>query len=969
MLEDYVSDLVSLYDHKNWFREPAVHALREVFSFVSASCSMDALDKLVQRTMAKFFNFENKVSCPWSAEKIALYLYLQTIYMDCSGMELPKCLKNALLTKSNLDSDIGGGVMKIMLRDTSATVYPKRHLVWNSIWSYVSKQADSSTDRVLREELIAGDNTTSDIIVALVNKVIVESLLGDEGADKSFVNATPGRRALALSLLQQLCALNLPSHILEEVVLQKPIITNLFVNTLQKFSGGIKTHTLKPLAIDILKSIVHSLCSRGFTEENAQRRIGASKAFLKANQSFDSVTKTETVSLLLGLDMDEGSKDDDLNESGRKLLWEYHFQFVMDEILNLLSSDEPAIQEANKFMDVMFAFVKRILRVGNDDEKKSLFRRTSSFFMVGAFFDLQCFNNSEVDIGSSSHVLNAACRIKDSVERIPYDSRVTMSSRFFSLLSDYIHTMTFQQSDEVRENTKDKKVHIVQEEVSRINAEIRIMQDHSAALFSATNTNSDENINDEGVSVSLGSMEAFNAIKDLDVEKGDHARTVTRAINAIACLVSSLSLQLLHPGHPESDDETEDGLHEEDDYSEDILETIDDLSDVASALAGNQPSDKDVDTEERDNFLSPLAAICVNVLRSPIGGSGLQASNVRGGASKIVRDCLQIAWTATLASAATITDDLLDVEVMSILLEAVCTPKALAQGENMLDDEEMDELDEVDQDSDGENDDTALSFSNVADTGNDSDSDHSSNDDDNDMTNDRSHEGDDEIELDSSKLENLLIQSSDDDESVALEHHAGADAALVHLIKMKQEARKSGKEQKEKVELADRVRCLGLLEAVFQSNKRTTLLSNQVTLMAILPLLRTRSELVKSAGSVIIQKKGSSANDKKVLLDKITIFLVNQVCKTNLDGKANVEACSTVAEQVLVEVRRVQDTSHSKCCGSLLVLLVKACMDHGEEAITMARSIYEDAIQEWSSKKSTKIQATIFDDLEKRCHR
>jgi hypothetical protein len=55
------------------------------------------------------------------------------------------------------------------------------------------------------------------------------------------------------------------------------IVTNLFVNTLQKFSGGKKMHTLKPLALDILKSIVDSLCSQELTEENIRRRMDASK--------------------------------------------------------------------------------------------------------------------------------------------------------------------------------------------------------------------------------------------------------------------------------------------------------------------------------------------------------------------------------------------------------------------------------------------------------------------------------------------------------------------------------------------------------------------------------------------------------------------------------------------------------------------------------------------------------------------
>ena len=129
-----MSDLLDLYNHKNWFREPAVHALKELFSHVSLSCSMNKFGELAQSSLLSFFNFENKSSCPWSVEKAALYLHLQTIYMNNGENEVPQCLERALLTVSNLDSDIGGGVLKIMLRDTSETVYPKCHLIWGALW-------------------------------------------------------------------------------------------------------------------------------------------------------------------------------------------------------------------------------------------------------------------------------------------------------------------------------------------------------------------------------------------------------------------------------------------------------------------------------------------------------------------------------------------------------------------------------------------------------------------------------------------------------------------------------------------------------------------------------------------------------------------------------------------------------------------------------------------------------------------
>ena len=60
----------------------------------------------------------------------------------------------------------------------------------------------------------------------------------------------------------------------------------------------------------------------------------------------------------------------------------------------------------------------------------------------------------------------------------------------------------------------------------------------------------------------------------------------------------------------------------------------------------------------------------------------------------------------------------------------------------------------------------------------------SSDDDAENTTNQRDHKE----ELDPSRLENLILDDSDD---TLTEHHAGADGALEKLIKMNQEARKS----------------------------------------------------------------------------------------------------------------------------------------------------------------------------------
>jgi hypothetical protein len=943
--------LLSLYEHKNWFREPAIHALTELFSSFSTQVDIAAFGKLVQSSLSAFFNFEKKANGTWSVEKIVLYLHLQTIYMNKNEKSLPKCLKNPLLTVSNFDENIGGESMKLMLRDTSATVYPKVHLVWKSIWSYLSEEADGKQQ--LRDVLIVGKDTPLDIITALVNKVIVETLLGEEIEGQGFVNATPGRRALGLSLLQQLFALNLPSEIVQNVILQKPIVTNLFVNSLQKFSGGKKTHTLKPLALTVLQSIVDSLSSGPLDGESAMRRFGASKAFLKANPSFDNVTKTDTVTVLLGLENkpDTGTEDD-IEDGGHSMLWEKHFAFVMEEINERLSAGEESLMDANKYIDILFAFVKRVFRVGNEAEKESIFKRILSFFMIGAFFNLDAFNAKKKKKKGDEHssLLQTACQLKENVGRVPFAARALMSSRFFSLISEYINSSTFERSEGAKESMKDKKVHAVLDVSSLIRDSIHTLQESGAIL--------DCDLGKDASDTVLESMDACENMKSLFIDESGETGSKTRAVTALVGLASSLTLQLLQPGLPGDDNEDDDIDMEDEDISEEIMEMISDLSDVTSIVSSDEKGEGDT------NVLHSLADICIGILNSSCGGSGLQASKIRGGASKITRECLQTAWAAVLATSSDSPIANLDANVMNTLLEAVCSQKVLEQGEDAESDEDM--SDEEDSDDDN-NDDMRLSFTNATSANMDSDSESEEAMNESDSEESTNKEGKGEIEVDSSKLENLLIQSSDDDDSVdgnMLEHHAGADAALAQLIMMKQETRKSVKDQKEKLELSNRLRCMTLLEAMFLSNKRSGLISNQVVLMSILPLLRSRSELVKSMSS-----GRSSQSDKTALLEKITVLLETKVAKTSVDGMANVDACKVVADQITIEMKKVQDIEHCKCCSALLVLLVKAVGKQGDESIAFAKSIYDAFVPEWATKKSTKLKGVLFDDLATKCQR
>ena len=107
-------------------------------------------------------------------------------------------------------------------------------------------------------------------------------------------------------------------------------------------------------------------------------------------------------------------------------------------------------------------------------------------------------------------------------------------------------------------------------------------------------------------------------------------------------------------------------------------------------------------------------------------------------------------------------------------------------------------------------------------------------------------------ELEPSRLEDFLLDDSDNE---LTEHHTGVDGTLVQLINMKQEARKSMWLAKEKAYLQVRLRCAALLEIALSAP-----LDREVILMTLLPMLRSIRALERSiSGAVPITQQRSEA--------------------------------------------------------------------------------------------------------------
>lgn len=290
----------------------------------------------------------------------------------------------------------------------------------------------------------------------------------------------------------------------------------------------------------------------------------------------------------------------------------------------------------------------------------------------------------------------------------------------------------------------------------------------------------------------------------------------------------------------------------------------------------------------------------------------------------------------------------LDKNVMNIILESVCGDiVANDESENDVSDDDMADNSCSDQQS-SENEGGIFSMAASMDLDNGGSEDVSM--DEKSASDDQSEEED--IELEPSALENLLLEDSDaesDSAEQVLEHHAGADSALAQLIKVKQDARKEGQKRREKTETSHRLRCLVLLESIFS---RSASPSDEIVLMSIVPLLRTMKELEKSISNMASSLDGgkkmdnSLMNEKRAILDRISDLLSTKIAKLNLGGSANVESCTALASQVARELKKSTSTSHSSCCNSILAFLIKAVSENIQNSIAVASLFYIDAVKE-----------------------
>jgi DNA polymerase phi len=817
-----VADLIELFWHRRWMREPAAHGVSAMLHLFFGSTTKTSqkigwhlVEEVILPKILIVTHDDRREESDlqtliekYCAEQIGIAAYIQSRSLS---NDLPYPLDQPIISTKTLPW------MGQALSETSAIVQPRTHFVWDAIWCYLTEKADeenssgkkiaaASSQYNTRKTIPLGEDRVVDVIDAIMKIVVEEKLLRIEKGS-SVAKTTHERKSLALCVVRNLCGVPFVSSIsgptqiivhsdaIENVVLSKDIIRYLFMDVV---SAGKKrqdgSHLLKPLAIEILASWVEATVQSG----DMNRQLACLKAITNCHPRFDAFTKTRTISDLLV------SSNDSVTIAEQCEFWEKCFTHLESKFLESCSSTEDT--EAHGYIELMYTCTKNILHSSTDEEDRNteiteyktlVAKRVLGFFMSTAFFDCSTLTKSTNTMQGKkgSHpsstpqtITQSALKVQASLQdgqKIAYPIRVMISSRFFSLVSDFVMTVSHDSKDE--ENTKvekDSNTLAILEEICENWIEL---ESNEAQRFVPVEDDDDKDDDDDDDSPERIITDLRRKVVDLGENAGADKESVLfqskkRCMTGIAVLAITLHLHRLNCGSDDTMDDNPDADEEEDE--ENICSAIADLEGVSSDFfKGN---------EEDSNPLLGLSEICANILSSPLGSGDIG----RGAAPKLVREAIKYAWLGGLklaSTTATREKTLFDDSVVGLLMDAIG-----ASNENADTEDDPSEMDEDDDESDEESDDDLI-FSKASKVFNDPED---MEDDEQDISEKESDESD--IELDPSRLHTMLEEENlDDVDDIPLEHHEGADAALAKLIKLKQEARKAGQEARERIEVSN----------------------------------------------------------------------------------------------------------------------------------------------------------------------
>ena len=497
----YVKDLANLYSYKNWMREPAAHAVGTLLNSFYAICSESSeavriVDHLVNNVVvpevlaqgdlaADTEGSLNPLFATYSAEQIALALSIQS-NISFHPRGLPEPIDQAVLTKETMPS------VAAALGETSTVTYPRTHLVWDVLCSFISdpvedKSRNNVDVRMMKPTCPVSSESVHDLLEALIEHVVIGTLLKanqtaspDASASKNKQGKTTHEKgALALCLVRNFSGVEFLSSIsgrtrlivepgtLDGVVLQPALVKKLFLNTLSAGMGGGRRrqqgpHLLKPLALQVLESIVATFGGSDTYADEVERRLAFAEPLLRCCPQFDSITKTSIVSQLVEM---EGNIS-----KGYSKLWDRYIVFLEVQVAKSIMVDDDKERniysdrvdhlQAEGYVKLLFDFAKKMKRAGPDDEDfenmSSMERRVIGFLMASAFFDCHLAGESatyqsgkEKKKGSKTlrfPAVESAVLIRtqrsEAPALLPYNVRCLASARFYSLVADHISAST-----------------------------------------------------------------------------------------------------------------------------------------------------------------------------------------------------------------------------------------------------------------------------------------------------------------------------------------------------------------------------------------------------------------------------------------------------------------------------------------------------------------------------------------------
>lgn len=996
---DLMSDLAALYGHKKWIREPAAHAVCTLLNMLYAVCPGNAdapkvVEHIVEgvvvpQLLTKGDNErEGESNMPlfatYSAEQIGIGVNIQA-HANLLSTDLPAPIDKPILTSETLST------LAPVLSETSAVTQPRTHLFWDAMWSFISESDETNNagkidTRKMRKDCPVSKESVDNLLGAVMKHVVIEKLLciSDGGDSKSSGKATHERRALALCIVRNLSGVEfvsslagrmrlvVPAETLENFVFSSTMVRRLFLDVIctgqQKKQSA---HLLKPLALEVLELVSQSLTETSGdstpSEECLNRRLAVVKALLVCEPRFDARTKTPTIETLLHFGQNDSSTETPM------ALWTRYLSFLEEQIAMPDQGSSGVDISASHFkvvgyIDLMFQLGKRLTRMKVEDSGKAaefkdkMLTRIFGFLMSIAFFDCSGVVEEGDQMSSSkkkkkkqrqiasgqSSVVRSALMIqeyrKGKTSTVSFESRSVASARFHSLVTDVA-------TSKAHSSTQDRESYVLEfiSGLHKIKSELEKAGAKQLASVHLDDQMQTDDVNSE-TAVSLLMKDATLSMNVSQVRK--------RWASACALLATTLYLHLLSCGRPESALEDDDPDADDEEDHEEITSMIADVHHVSKLLSSSGAPNED------DNPLAALSELCVNILSSPL----TIGNQSRGASPTMFREVVKMAWTSGLHLAASESNISLDSGVVNILLNAIG-----AIGEESAGDEDMDE-DEGDSESDDgytDGDSDQGVFAQAAEEAEVNDKDI-----DDDSGNSKSSaplnsaEEDSELELDPTKLRSLLEEGSDAEiDEGELEHHEGADAALAKLIQLKHEARKAGQLARERREIARQIRCILLIETLVLGKAETwgSLLRVDLVLQMVLSLMQYRSELAKHLRKAA--QKGTSVGlaEKRALLDRLTSLIKAKVLKakvSDLDWSDDVDISqysNIVAERIFVQAKESVDKEHPALCNSAFLFMIRAITD--TDSKLEKASMYTDAVSEWSTKRTSRLEASFFEAL------